>query len=144
MIWKKFLDILIPKRLKEIILSIDIAVKFQHRYKAYKDKKKSSSIIRIIFLVQRTEVWNSFDSVYKEALKRNNIEVYLVALPKYKNGKFLVDNNDVFEFCKTIIGNNNIIRAYNVHVNSFYNLEKLKPNYIFIRQSAIVNINICV
>ena len=56
-----------------------------------REKRVKNKEINMVFLCSRANVWNSVKSVYDSAVKSENIKVYLIALPPYKNGELKIN-----------------------------------------------------
>lgn len=132
---KKIIRNCIPKNIYEKIYDIKYAIKiryfYSYIYQKYEKKTKNRKI-RIVFIVQRTEVFSSVASIFNEAKKNKDIDEYLFALPpNRKNGRSLdLNSTKVIDFCKKIT--NKVINSYDDQTNTYYDLEKLNPDYIFL------------
>lgn len=90
--------------------------------------------MRIVFIVQRTEVFNSVRTVFEEAVKNDECEVYLLPLPRCSNDhkKFFWDTyTSVVEFCHQLYGGT-VIDTYNFETGKYFDLTKIMPDYIFL------------
>ena len=81
--------------------------------------------IRAVFLLEVPEMWNACRSVYEAMLSMENVEPYLIVLPKYPN----IDDYPALDFSRSIAGN--VIQAYDPLTKKWFNLEKFKPDYLF-------------
>ncbi|MCH5211594.1 MAG: CDP-glycerol glycerophosphotransferase family protein [Oscillospiraceae bacterium] len=115
---------------KDLIKIIYHNVRNTYKYLMHPAKKRRNPKINIIFLVVRTNVWNSVKSIYDAAKRNDKINTYVVALQSYHNGEIDSEDSSVYEFCKTI--DSNTIKAYNPETKTYYDLEELKPDYIFL------------
>lgn len=93
-----------------------------------REKRVKNKEINMVFLCSRANVWNSVKSVYDSAVKSENIKVYLIALPPYKNGELDTESNINYEFCKK--NNPETIQAYNRETGEYFDIRKLSPDYI--------------
>ena len=90
--------------------------------------------MRIVFIVQRTEVFNSVRSVFEAAVANDECEVYLLPLPRYSNeynGLFWDTYASVVEFCYQLYGGK-VIDTYDFKTETYYDLTELMPDYIFL------------
>ena len=90
--------------------------------------------MRIVFIVQRTEVFNSVRTVFEAAVANDECEVYLLPLPRCANEykELLWDTYaSVVEFCHQLYGGT-VIDTYNFKTETYYDLTKLMPDYIFL------------
>lgn len=66
-------------------------------------KENNGKVIRIVFLVQFPETWNSVKTVYEALKQRENVEIVILCIPKPKSnnggGEYQPDNiNESFEY----------------------------------------------
>lgn len=90
--------------------------------------------MRIVFIVQRTEIFNSVRTVFEAAVDNDECEVYLLPLPRCANEhkEFLWDTYArVVEFCHQLCGGT-VIDTYNFETEKYFNLTELLPDYIFL------------
>ena len=90
--------------------------------------------MRIVFIVQRTEVFNSVRTIYEVAVANDDCEVYLLPLPRCANEckELLWDTYaSVVEFCHQLYGGT-VIDTYDFKTETYYDLTKLMPDYIFL------------
>ena len=116
--------------IKYIYHNLWYAIKHRKMKKFYETQKKGKKSLKIVFLVQRAEVWNSVATIYEAAKENAQIDVQLVALPRYKNEKIDLTTRDTYEFCKRI--DENAIEAYDRKAKKYYNIKLLNPDYIFL------------
>lgn len=91
-------------------------------------KKKQKDDITIVFMCQLTHVWSCVESIYEAALKDNQVKVYILAVPiQWENGTV---ENDAYAFCKE--KGYEVISAYDEKTKSFFDLQRLAPDYVFI------------
>lgn len=132
----------IEKKIPKCILNTSIAVwnnikvargqyKLLSRQKCNKD---INSKIRIVFIVQRTEVFNSVRSIFEAAIKDGECEVYLLPLPRCSNdlkGFFWNTYETVINYCKQLNGGI-VINTYNFESKQYFDLTDINPDYIFL------------
>ncbi|MDO5396825.1 MAG: hypothetical protein Q4G33_02745, partial [bacterium] len=125
---KKKLSSIVPgyNALRRVYLNF----KYAYVYRSIKRSKRKNEKLTMVFLLNRTSIWNSLKPMYDAALADSNIKTYLVALPPYIKNKIDVDNNSSYEFCKKMGGN--VINGYNAQTMEYVNLDKLNPDYIII------------
>lgn len=90
--------------------------------------------MRIVFIVQRTEVFNSVRTVFEAAVANDECEVYLLPLPRCANEykELLWDTYaSVVEFCHQLCGGK-VIDTYDFETETYYDLTELLPDYIFL------------
>ena len=90
--------------------------------------------MRIVFIVQRTEVFNSVRSVFEAAVANDECEVYLLPLPRcaIEHKELLWDTYaSVVEFCHQLCGGT-VIDTYDFETETYYDLTELMPDYIFL------------
>jgi hypothetical protein len=96
---------------------------------------KNNKPLTIVFLCQVPSLWNSIKPVFDEAVERG-IKVYILAVPEKKRGSDNSITQDVYienksyEFCKTFFSN--VINSYDKSNNKWFNISKLKPDYVFL------------
>lgn len=90
--------------------------------------------MRVVFIVQRTEVFNSVRTVFEEAVSNDECDVYLLPLPRCTEG-----NNEliwdtyasVVEFCYQL-NCGKVIDTYDFDTKVYYDLTNIMPDYIFL------------
>lgn len=89
--------------------------------------------IRIVFIVQRTEVFASVKSVFDASIE-SGCEVYLLPLPRCANDKYelLWDTYEsVRNYCMRL-GKGKVLETYDKEKNTYFDLESLEPTYVFL------------
>ena len=90
--------------------------------------------MRIVFIVQRTEVFNSVRSIFEEAVANEECEVYLLPLPRCANEseELIWDTYaSVVEFCHQLY-DAKVIDTYDFETEKYYDLTEIMPDYIFL------------
>ncbi len=106
-------------------------LKYEIRYKEFKQSVKAienqsfDETIKVVFLLEFPEMWNSCKSVFEAMQQSENVEPYLIVLPKYPD----LNNYPAFEFAKSIEGN--VIEGFNSSTREWFDISELKPNYVF-------------
>jgi len=95
-------------------------------------KNSNEKYIRVIFLVQFPETWNSFKTVYEELKQRENVEVVILCIPKPKsnNGEIEYhpdDINESFDYFKNL--GIDCVNAFKSD-NQWIDIKLLKPDYV--------------
>lgn len=96
--------------------------------------KQNNDKMRIVFIVQRTEVFNSVRTIFSAAGEDPRCEVFLLPLPQCTNRHFelLWDTySKAVDFCKELNGGT-VLETYNFKTKEYFDLEKLNPDYIFL------------
>ena len=96
--------------------------------------KEKNNKCRLVFIVQRTEVFNSVRSIAETAGNDARFEVYFLPLPRCQNGRFelLWDTYDnVVTFCKKL-GFGTVLEMANETRDTYFDLSKLNPDVIFL------------
>ena len=99
-----------------------------------KHPRKRNEKCRIVFIVQRTEVFNSVRTIAEAASKDARCEVYLLPLPRCKNNgsKLNWDSyDDVVQYCKGL-GIGTVLQTKDPESGMLFNLSKLNPDYVFL------------
>lgn len=107
------------------------AKKHREQNRKVLERKKLQTKIKMVFYVKSPEVWNSVKTVYEEALKRNDVQVYLLAIPPYKNKEWDIQDERSYRFCLEI-AKEKTIRAYNPETQKWFLLEELAPDYVIL------------
>ncbi len=110
-----------------------------HRKMRYKIVKNSKELLpqtkcKILFIVQRAEVFNSVKSVFISATQNPNCDVYLLPIPRFSDVKNQIDMDSypsVYNFCCEL-GRGTVINSLDEKTNSFIPIDKIKPHYIFL------------
>lgn len=115
----------IPENVKDTIKILAYQSHFH-----YKHPQKNNKMV-VVFLVARTNVFNSVLTIFQAADQSNDIDAYLIALPNRSNDKQSNNSKETFEFCKTI-SFNNVINSYNEETGKYFDLKTLNPDYVFL------------
>ena len=95
---------------------------------------KKNEKMRIVFIVQRTEVFNSVRSIFEAAVASDQCEVYLLPIPRRNLQQTESQWNTyptIMEFCRKL-GGGKVIDTYNFETQAFFDLEQISPDYIFL------------
>ncbi len=94
---------------------------------------RKSQTKTIVFLINFPESWNSVKSVYEEAVAQNDLNVFIVAVPRkveegqYEKSEIGSMQNAAYEFfCENGIDS---IKA-NLENNEWFDLKELNPDYV--------------
>ena len=109
---------------------------------------KTNRKIRIVFLCQSPQVWNSFKSVWTAAKNDPEIESYILALPE----KVMHENYDVnheeyepvnksFNMCREF--EKDTINAYDYSSGKWFDLKGLEPDYVFLPRPYDIHLPPC-
>lgn len=104
--------------------------------------------LRIVFLCQSPQVWNSLKSVWLAAKSDPNVESYILTLPE----KIMHENYDVnheeyepvnraFNMCKEF--EKDTINAYDYSSGNWFDLKGLAPDYIFLPRPYDIHLPPC-
>lgn len=109
----------------------------QDRKIVHKDNEK----IVVVFCGQMPSLWSGLRSVYESALKNENLNVYLLALPEKKGfddelWKEEYQDNKEFVFLKSL--GYDVIDAYKD--NKWFPLETLNPDFVFLERPYDIQI----
>lgn len=110
-----------------------IYYKFSRKKREFRHLRSNN--VKVCFILQRTEIFSSVQTLFDKCCSRENFEVTVLVLPRYDHGKRCIDiasleNNLVF--CDSIIGNFNILNPYNKNLGEFIDLEENKFDFIFL------------
>ena len=106
-----------------------------HRIKYIKNKiknKMDKNHVRVCFLLQFPEMWNSLKTVYESMSKDPNFEVKVICVPKIKyhkdrnKSKVFYENNEALVFCRQ----NNICSINAFDNNKWLDIKQINPDYI--------------
>jgi len=106
-------------------------------------KKILNKPINIVFVCHRPNVWGSLYTVYKACISDKNFNVTIVAIPNKKQLSHKGLKHDIYEtegaeeFFKAY--SCKIVNGYDYQNKKWYNLKRLKPDYLFFQQPY----NIC-
>ena len=107
------------------------------------NKIKKKEKINLVFICHRPSVWGSLDTAFKACNNDDKFNVTIIAIP---NKKQLPDLGLVHEIYETEGAENffkdfpcQVINGYNYKTKEWFNLKKLKPDYVFFQQPY----NIC-
>ena len=85
------------------------------------------TINRIVFLCQYFVEWNSLRSVFEEYKCKQNVDVWIISLPKQEKG-YYKKYNDSYEKLKMLYGES-VIDGYKNGI--WFDLKKLRPDVVF-------------
>ena len=88
------------------------------------DHENRRTLIKIVFLLEYPEVWNSSKSVFEAFQNDERAKVFLIALPKFPND---LSRNEAYEFALPLY--DNVINGY--EDGKWFDLKALHPDYIF-------------
>lgn len=91
--------------------------------------------INVVFVCHRPNVWGSLKTIYEECINDDRFNVTIIAVPCKKQLPDLGLSHEVYEsegaeeYFKNF--ECNVINGYNYFNNKWFNLKKLKPDYVF-------------
>lgn len=98
------------------------------------EEKQTNERMRIVFIVQRTEVFNSVRSICESASKDANCDVYFLPIPRYSietSELRLETYESIYDFCQRLqLGK--VIESLNKKSGQFMDLYSIHPDYIFL------------
>ena len=109
-------------------------------YYAVKRKRKSlpainKNNIKVCFIVQRTEIFTSVQSVFETMCSDNRFSVSILVLPRYDHAKKKVDISTIEKnivFCKNLDEKITVINPYNAQTKSFEDISGYGFDFIFL------------
>ena len=109
-------------------------------YYAVKRKRKSlppinKNNIKVCFIVQRTEIFTSVQSVFETMCSDNRFSVSILVLPRYDHAKKKVDISTIeknIDFCKNLDEKITVINPYNTQTKSFEGISGYNFDFIFL------------
>ena len=119
-------------KIKDLLRLYIRTIQVSYNYQKIKKEKciKKNSKIRIGFIINMPQVWNSFRTVYEAAKDNDKIEVFLIATPKVQtdsNGNLNIVDAGAYDFCRVI--DDKCINAY--ENEKIFDVENLKLDYVF-------------
>ncbi len=103
--------------------------------------------LRVVFLCQVPQIWNSVKSVYLAAKSDNDIETYILALPeKIMHENYDVNHeeygeNEAYKMCCEF--DKETINAYDYSSGKWFDLEKFEPDYVFLPRPYDIHLPPC-
>lgn len=109
-------------------------------YYAVKRKRKSlppinKNNIKVCFIVQRTEIFTSVQSVFETMCSDIRFSVSILVLPRYDHAKKKVDISTIeknIDFCKNLDEKITVINPYNTQTKSFEGISGYNFDFIFL------------
>lgn len=109
-------------------------------YYAVKRKRKSlpainKNNIKVCFIVQRTEIFTSVQSVFETMCSDNRFSVSILVLPRYDHAKKKVDISTIEKnivFCKNLDEKITVINPYDAQTKSFEDISGYGFDFIFL------------
>ena len=99
--------------------------------KRLRSNRQINKLPRIAFIVVTPETWNSFVSVYKEAVYRK-LQILVLAVPLNEKR---VEKKDRRDNCKSYVylkeSGVNVVNAYSSDNKEWFDLESWQPDYVF-------------
>ena len=109
--------------------------KGQYLTKKRNEKRtQKNTKMRIVFIVQRTEVFSSVRTIFETAVASDDCEAYLLPLPRCANEQkelFWDTYESVVEFCRQLHGGI-VIDTYDFEKKEYFDLTEIMPDYIFL------------
>ena len=101
--------------------------------KTYKKREKNNKI-RLIFIVQRTEVFTSVKTICEAAYDNPNFEVIFLPIPRWSIDTLQLNMESyesVYRFCRDLnLGT--VVDSYDNVTKEFVDISSLNPDYIFL------------
>ena len=104
-------------------------------------KRKSNTIptvndsnVRVCFILQRTEIFTSVQSIFEAMCADARFSVSILVLPRYDHAKRKVDVSTIkknVEFCENLNKKITIINSFDENTNSFIDIHKFNFDFIF-------------
>lgn len=109
-------------------------------YYLYARKKKNASEIngsdiKVCFILQRTEIFTSVQSIFEAMCADNRFSVSVLVLPRYNHAKKEVNIDTIqknLEFCQSLNSKAVIINPYDAEQKSFQGISHYDFDYIFL------------
>lgn len=105
-------------------------------------KRKSNTIptvndsnVRVCFILQRTEIFTSVQSIFEAMCADARFSVSILVLPRYDHAKRKVDVSTIkknVEFCENLNKKITIINSFDENTNSFIDIHKFNFDFIFL------------
>lgn len=105
-------------------------------------KRKSNTIptvndsnVRVCFILQRTEIFTSVQSIFEAMCADARFSVSILVLPRYDHAKRKVDVSTIkknVEFCENLNEKITIINSFDENTNSFIDIHKFNFDFIFL------------
>lgn len=105
-------------------------------------KRKSNTIptvndsnVRVCFILQRTEIFTSVQSIFEAMCADARFSVLILVLPRYDHAKRKVDVSTIkknVEFCENLNEKITIINSFDENTNSFIDIHKFNFDFIFL------------
>lgn len=108
-----------------------------------KTKILTEQKINVVFVCHRPNVWTSLKSVYEELKKDSFFNVSIVAIPVKEERPKLgwSHENYISEGAEDFFKDYNCINGYDYEKKEWFDLRKLKPDYLFFQQPYNVALN---
>lgn len=94
--------------------------------------------IRVVFICHRPAVWGSLDNLFNEFRLRPEFAVTIVAVPNKVQDPSLGFNHENYqtEGAEAFFSNFpcNVVNGYNYESGEWFDIKKLKPDYVFFQQ----------
>lgn len=82
----------------------------------------------LVFLIAYPQMWNTFKPIYDEAAERG-VGVSVVALPRFRGGRFDVKKNEMLEYCMEV--GIEAIPAFDCSTGDWLDIESIAPSHVF-------------
>lgn len=90
-------------------------------------KVKQGEKVKVVFICQVPYIWGCMESVYEAAIKDERFEATILAIPNNWDTEEI--SFEAYDFCTE--KGYQVINAYDSSNNSFFDLEKFEPDYVF-------------
>lgn len=94
-------------------------------YKISKRKTSQKTKLKIVFVLEYPEIWNSLKTVFEAFNESDIADAFILALPKYPD----CSNNPAYAFASDIY--KNVINGFEVKNSKWFDLKSFSPDYIF-------------
>lgn len=113
---------IIPEQIKSLL-----------RYGLYAKRKNcKKNKIKLVFCMSRSELFNSYKSIFESAVKDPMFEPYILTLPRNYMYDKKSDYDLNYEYCLKILDPKYIIKAYDEKNDSFISVDEISPDYFFV------------
>lgn len=130
------------KILRPFVLLKRELIWMKHNRFFYKASRKPLSLqpvdknhVRICFVIQRTEIFTSVQTIFEQCCSNDQFDVSVMVLPRYDHGARKIDIESIeknLEFCRSLKGEFTLLNPYNEQTGEFADLTPNQFDFIFL------------
>lgn len=115
----------IPSDIRNVIKMVIYRSRFHYSHPMKNER------MTVVFLVNRTNIFNSVKSIYLSMKNDSTINTYLIALPDRSSDKLSKDTKRVLSYCMQL-SKEQVIDSWDNDNQCFFDVKQLNPDFVFL------------